>query len=80
MTTTITSYIKKNLTVIIATVVYFITCIFLFFLEYQVYGKAVETDAIVLIVFPIVMLIGWLLRDEKTEEKQENLVLKKLEQ
>lgn len=71
------SFIKKWGTFIAACVLYFAVCIFLYVIQYRIYGDVVKTPLIYVTVLPAVFLAAWLIQGgyPKPEEPEDETLL-----
>ncbi len=67
------SFLKSHISATIACLIYLFTCLFLYYVEYQMYGGAVKTGLLFAVVIPPLSFVSWLLRDEKAEEPKSKL-------
>ncbi len=65
----ILNWLKQKRYIIIALIIYFITCVTLYIVEYRIYGGAINTNIFYITILPIVNLIVWILRDDHDNEE-----------
>lgn len=60
-------WVKSKVSIVVAFGIYVITCLFLYYVGYKLFGGAVDTGLVYAVSTPPLTLLFWFLRDEKAD-------------
>lgn len=73
------TFLKSKINFITACMLYIITCIFLYYVQYKLYGGAVDTGLVYVVALPPIYFILWFINSENEgKSEKENVKWKKI--